>query len=278
MPLKSSRQSTSTAIFVFPSEKTNQHFEQQSQQLQRQKLADDAAMKQNENSEDALKGRLTELKQMAGTSLFEEAEILTVFLVNKMASATPDEATAFIEIVNFIKQYISSRDNYSGQVAKLTPIIAHMNLHASSIDAATLFSVFDPTTVPAKIPICDFEGYEITPEIVATSNKDIVIAHKLSVLPGMKCVRLYGTRFYRQPRQQQAARPTVQRILDDDRKLKLKEESKHLHIQLRDAKAELNDILSNNDVRQLKNNWNNATVEESERYPEVEVAKTNKRN
>ncbi|CEP17395.1 hypothetical protein [Parasitella parasitica] len=184
-------------------------------------------------------------------------------------------------------------------VMGLTPIIAPTNFHALSIDADILFSFFGSTTTPEKMTIRDFEGDSITSGTAATSNKDAVfsslfdmeklkiktaiyglsLANKLSVLPGMKCVRLYGAKFFCQPRQQQATSPTPQRSLDDDRKLKLKEESKHLHIQLRDAKAKLNEFLSSNNVLQLKNDWKNATVEERPRvYREVEVSKTNKRN
>ncbi|CEP09120.1 hypothetical protein [Parasitella parasitica] len=194
-------------------------------------------MKESENAEDVLKGRLNELKRLAKASLFEQGEISSAFLVNKMASITPNEATTVIK-------RILSACGYSAQVVRLKPIIASTNSHALSIDAATILSLFGSTTAPAKMTMRDFEGDKITPETAATFNKDAVFssffdmekikittatyglsfANKPSVLTGMKCVRLYDTRFFRQPLQQQATRPTPQRSLDDDRKLKLREE------------------------------------------------------
>jgi hypothetical protein len=195
---------------------------------------------------------------------------------------------------------------YSKQAAKLTPLVSPCSLHALLIDTTSLYSMFCSSSANRRMEVYDYHANAIQPAATALENKDavfssffnierliavssshgLVFANRMHILPGLKAVRLYGTRKLnrRKPKQQKAKQEKTASsstfASNEDTKVKLAilaAEKTALENLLKQQQKQQKEFLLNNSIHQLKERWKMDIDRKQERYLEVEIAKQKKR-
>ncbi|CEP07236.1 hypothetical protein [Parasitella parasitica] len=225
-----------------------QRFNSYADVLQREQedvSAEDVSTENVSIEEDAPRRRIHQFKQLTKSALFEDKDITVECLADKMGEINDKETNAILKIITFqfpflfITNQVLHSLGYLDRAVKFTPVIKPASLHALWVDPTTLHSLFCAQKLERKMVLYDFEGNIIRAASV-TSQKDAIssslfdidrlktvcagsrlqFAHRIHILPGLRCVRILGVRNYQQPKhkQKEQQQPVAQTTSGSDDK------------------------------------------------------------
>ncbi|CEP13230.1 hypothetical protein [Parasitella parasitica] len=171
-----------------------------------------------------------------------------------------------------MENHVLQTVGYPEKAVNLVPLTMPSKLYSLALDASTLFFIFVSAGTLKRLDIKNFDGGYITSEQDARSRKDAVFPsffnidtlistaaayglqfmHRIHILPGLKTIRLYGTR-----------KESKQMAVDKQKEKKTErwpqDQSQRLVLQgeVDNAKKYLMLFISNteNNVRKLRKLW-----------------------